>query len=65
MIGKAEKMIKLKAPLAIHLNYFTLAFDNDSNLVRINHVYGYDRIIAGALGIGAPKAVATLGKAVR
>lgn len=65
MIGKAEKMIKLKSPLAIHLNYFTLAVDEDGNLKRINDVYGYDKMVAGALGIGAPKAVATLGKAVR
>ena len=65
MIGKAEKMIKLKAPLAIHLNYFTLAVDADGNLSRINDVYGYDKMVAGALGIGGPKAVATLGKAVR
>lgn len=65
MIGKTEKLIKLKAPIAIHLNYFTLAFDHDDNLVRINDVYGYDKLVAGALGIGAPKAVATLGKALR
>ena len=65
MIGKAEKMIKLKAPLAIHLNYFTLAVDADGNLNRINDIYGYDPVIAGALGIGAPKAVATLGKALK
>lgn len=65
MIGKSEKMIKLTSPLAIHLNYFTLAFDADGNLTRINDVYGYDKMVAGALGIGAPKALATLGKAVR
>jgi murein L,D-transpeptidase YcbB/YkuD len=65
MIGKAEKMIKLKAPLAIHLNYFTLATDADGNLTRINDVYGYDKMVAGALGIGAPKAVAALGKALK
>lgn len=65
LIGKAEKMIKLKAPLSIHLNYFTLAFDADGNLSRLGDIYSYDPMVAGALGIGAPKAVATLGKAVR
>lgn len=65
MIGKGERTIKLREPISIHLNYFTLQFDRVGNLNRINDVYGYDRVMAGALGLGAPKAVATLGKAVR
>lgn len=65
MIGKGERTIKLREPIPIHLNYFTLAFDRVGNLNRINDVYGYDKIIASTLGLGAPKAVATLGKAVR
>lgn len=64
MIGKGERTIRLRSPIPIHLNYFTLTFDRLGNLSRINDVYDYDRLIAGALGLGDAKAVATLGKAV-
>jgi len=65
LIGKGERMIKLREPIPIHLNYFTLAFDRLGNLNRINDVYGYDKTVSGALGLGAPRVIATLGKAVR
>lgn len=65
LIGKGERMIKLREPIPIHLNYFTLDFDRVGNLNRINDVYGYDKMVSAALGIGTPKAVAALGKAVR
>lgn len=65
MIGKGERTIKLREPIPIHLNYFTLAFDRLGNLNRINDVYGYDKTVSGALGLGAPRVIATLGKAVR
>lgn len=52
MIGGGEKRVNLPESLPIHLAYFTVSTQDDGSLVRRADVYGHDRRMRDALGLG-------------
>jgi murein L,D-transpeptidase YcbB/YkuD len=64
MIGKGERLIRLKEPLPIHITYFTLSVDESGAIRKLADVYGYDKSVAYALRKQPSKAVAALRRTV-
>jgi L,D-transpeptidase YcbB len=60
LIGKGERLIKLKEPLPVQLTYFTVVPGPDGNLHHIGDIYGYDHAVEAALGLGQPRTYAAL-----
>ena len=60
MIGKGERLIRLKAPVPIHLTYFTLLVNENGEIQRISDVYGYDKPLEQALKASPSRALAAL-----
>lgn len=60
MIGKGERLIRLKAPVPIHLTYFTLLVDENGEIQRISDIYGYDKTVEQALKASPSRALAAL-----
>jgi murein L,D-transpeptidase YcbB/YkuD len=52
LIGGTERRIDLAHKLPVHLTYFTADIDPDGNLVTRNDIYGHDRKMRAALGLG-------------
>ncbi|TCR70603.1 L,D-transpeptidase family protein [Bosea sp. BK604] len=49
LIGSGERMIKLPAPLPIHLVYNTIVVDNDGRVTSFDDLYGFHRLVRQAL----------------
>lgn len=64
MIGKGERLIRLKEPLPIHLTYFTLSVDESGAMRKLADVYEIDKSVAAALKTQSLKTVALLGQPV-
>ena len=60
LIGKGERVIRLKAPLPVQLTYFTVVPDQTGELHHVGDIYGYDQSVEAALGLGQPRAYAAL-----
>lgn len=60
MIGRGERLIPLKAPVPIHLTYFTLRVDENGEIERIPDVYGFDKPLGQVLKASPSRAMATL-----
>ncbi|MFC5066977.1 L,D-transpeptidase family protein [Flaviflagellibacter deserti] len=52
LIGGSERRIDLAHKLPVHLTYFTADIGPDGNLVTRNDIYGHDRKMRAALGLG-------------
>jgi murein L,D-transpeptidase YcbB/YkuD len=52
MIGKSERYVALKAPLPIHIEYFTAFVDEFGRLQQREDIYGYSAKVRRALGVG-------------
>lgn len=63
MVGKGERLIRLKAPVPIHLTYFTILVDESGEIHRIFDVYGYDEPLEQALKSSPSRALAALRQA--
>jgi murein L,D-transpeptidase YcbB/YkuD len=62
LIGKGERVIRLKRPLPVQLTYFTLVQGADGLLHHVGDIYGYDRAVEAALGLGQSRSYASLAK---
>lgn len=51
LIGKGERTIRLKAPLPVHLTYFTLSVDAAGRVDARDDIYGIDAKLRVALGL--------------
>ena len=63
MIGKGERLIRLKTPMPIHLTYFTILVEENGAIRRISDIYGYDRPLEQALKMSPSKTLASLRRA--
>ncbi len=50
LIGKGERMIRLKEQIPIHLVYFTLSVDETGTVTTRDDLYGYSARVRAALG---------------
>jgi L,D-transpeptidase YcbB len=55
MIGKGERLIRLKQPIPVHLTYFTLDVEADGRVVQRDDLYGHDKRVQVALGLAGGK----------
>lgn len=53
LIGPRERTVRLDAPIPIHLVYFTMTADRTGGIRVFEDVYGFNRLVREALGIGA------------
>jgi murein L,D-transpeptidase YcbB/YkuD len=53
LIGRGERTIFLPKKLPVHLTYFTLSVDETGELRSFDDIYGHDRRVRQALGLGA------------
>ncbi len=53
LIGRGERTIFLPKKLPVHLTYFTLSVDEGGELKSFEDIYGHDRRVRQALGLGA------------
>jgi murein L,D-transpeptidase YcbB/YkuD len=53
LIGRGERTIFLPKKLPVHLTYFTLSVDESGELRSFEDIYGHDRRVRQALGLGA------------
>ncbi|MDB5590970.1 L,D-transpeptidase family protein, partial [Enterovirga sp.] len=53
LIGWGERHINLAEPLPVHLGYFTVAIEPSGELRTFGDVYGHNRRVRTALGLGA------------
>ena len=53
LVGYGERTIKLDERLPIHLSYFTLYVNEYGELKSFGDIYGHDRRVRRALGLGA------------
>jgi murein L,D-transpeptidase YcbB/YkuD len=60
LIGKGERVIRLKEPLPVQLTYFTVVPDQTGELHHVGDIYGYDQSVEAALGLGQPRTYAAL-----
>jgi len=60
LIGRGERVIKLKEPLPVQLTYFTVVSDQAGELHHVGDIYGYDQTVQAALGLGQPRNYAVL-----
>jgi murein L,D-transpeptidase YcbB/YkuD len=51
LIGRGERMIRLREKLPIHLVYFTLSVDADGDVRRHGDIYGHNRRLKTLLGL--------------
>jgi murein L,D-transpeptidase YcbB/YkuD len=51
LIGQGERYIRLRAPLSVHLTYFTLEVDEHGGLKSFDDLYGINRKVRAALGL--------------
>ena len=52
LIGRGERTIFLPKKLPVHLAYFTLSVDESGELRSFEDIYGHDRRVRQALGLG-------------
>ena len=60
LVGKGERVIRLKEPLPVQLTYFTVVPDQTGELHHVGDIYGYDQTVEAALGLGQPRTYAAL-----
>jgi murein L,D-transpeptidase YcbB/YkuD len=53
LIGRGERTIWMPRKLPVHLAYFTLSVDENGELRSFEDIYGHDRRVRQALGLGA------------
>ena len=53
LIGRGERTIWMPRKLPVHLAYFTLSVDENGELKSFEDIYGHDRRVRQALGLGA------------
>ena len=53
LIGRGERTIWLREKLPVHLTYFTLTVDEHGEMKAFDDIYGHDRRVRAALGLGA------------
>ena len=53
LVGKGERYVHLRHPLPVHLTYFTLSVDESGALKSFDDLYGFDRKVRAASGLGS------------
>lgn len=52
LLGPKERWVKLPRAVPVHIVYFTAAVDETGELKQFDDIYGYDRKVREALGLG-------------